>query len=237
MWRGLLRGRRRRSRLANGSDLTKMTAQRQLRYVDNGGLLAFYGTAAVVVCPKCGGQAKVQAKSKYAIPFVPTETRLSCSNCSFAIAPNEWRWFGPILGYAKERCSNCGFKWLRHQIRRKSVVGKPQNSVCLACPSCGFVSRISIGWTFPRFGSAVDPVFGLPLWLRTSCRGETLWAYNEEHLTRLRSYVAATLRERTISSRGGMISRLPSWVSAAKNRDAVLSCIDRLERKLQRSGG
>ncbi len=215
--------------------MERSATEKQIRYVDRGGLLAGFGTAAVVVCPKCGGRAKVRAKSKYARPFVPTETRLSCSTCSFAIAPNEWRWLGPILGYAKERCSNCGFKWLEHQIRRKSVMGEPQNSVCVACPSCGMVSRISIGWTFNRFGTPVDPVFGLPLWLKTSCRGETLWAYNEEHLARLRAYVAATLRERTISSRGGMISKLPSWMSAAKNRDAVLSCIDRLERKFERS--
>jgi len=67
--------------------------------------------------------------------------------------------------------------------------------------------------------------------LATGC-GETLWAFNREHIVKLREYVGATLRERTLSSRGGMIANFPQWLRAAKNRDAVLACLTRLEDKL-----
>ena len=37
-----------------------------------------------------------------------------------------------------------------------------------------------------RFGGPYDPFFGFPLWLQMPCCGETFWAFNREHLSRLR---------------------------------------------------
>jgi hypothetical protein len=121
--------------------------------------------------------------------------------------------------------------------------------VQLTCIHCGH----SAGWTpsnpgivtsaaperFPghvAYGGPVDPYFHLPLWLQAPCRGETLWAYNADHLQWLEDYVGAELRERAPGEHGwsnsGMASRLPRWMQSAKNRDDVLRCIRGLKQQL-----
>jgi hypothetical protein len=77
-------------------------------------------------------------------------------------------------------------------------------------------------------GAPVDPFFHLPLWLRAPCCGHTLWAYNYRHLAFLRSHVEAQLRERAGQPKrnASLGSRLPGWMTTAKNRTKVLKCID-----------
>lgn len=82
----------------------------------------------------------------------------------------------------------------------------------------------------------------LELWLQTPCCGETLWAYNADHLAFLEQYVAAPLRERThpdgstLSRTGArnstLASRLPAWIKRAKHRDDVLKGLGKLRRML-----
>lgn len=80
-------------------------------------------------------------------------------------------------------------------------------------------------------GGPMDWYFRFPLWLQTPCCGETLWAYNLEHLEMLRSYVNATLRERTKKGRNSFLSKLPKWIGAAKNRKEILKALDKLRAK------
>lgn len=80
------------------------------------------------------------------------------------------------------------------------------------------------------FGAPVDPFFHLPVWLQTDFSGETLWAYNLRHLDFLAEHVGAKLRERNglphrVRSIG---ARLPRWMTAAGNREAVLKAIEQL---------
>ena len=80
------------------------------------------------------------------------------------------------------------------------------------------------------------------LWLRaTCCGGEVLWAANEEHLSYLEDYLAASLRERpdaVISPMGrrwvgkGLSWQLPDWMKAAKHRDEVLAALAQLRATL-----
>jgi hypothetical protein len=63
--------------------------------------------------------------------------------------------------------------------------------------------------------------------------GELLWAYNREHLDFLEQHVAAKLRERNgfnfnVKSIG---ARLPKWMTAANNREAVLKTMEKLRMK------
>ena len=72
--------------------------------------------------------------------------------------------------------------------------------------------------------------------LQTACCGEILWAHNLQHLAYLESYVSATHRDRKPDYRDGcrngtMASRLPGWMTSAKNRTEVLRCIQRLRDK------
>lgn len=104
----------------------------------------------------------------------------------------------------------------------------------LACPACGRSARRS---AFVRFlNGPADPVFELPVWLRVRCGGNTLWAYNERHLEALEAFVRATLRERRPHPELGWrnaswTSRIPRWISAARNREMVLQGIARLRRE------
>ena len=112
----------------------------------------------------------------------------------------------------------------------------------VVCDRCGVVG---IGASAGRgAGSGTDPgarspYSSLPLWLQTPCCGHTLWAYNQDHLLLLRSWIGATLRERGSTAHGArtggdrwesetLVERLPEWMKLAKNRDQVIAAIDSL---------
>lgn len=84
-----------------------------------------------------------------------------------------------------------------------------------------------------RYGGAVDPLFGLPLWLQTPCCGQVLWAYNLAHLNLLAQYIQATLRERQErkGNHHAIAVRLPRWIKLAKNRDTLLKGVQQLKVK------
>jgi hypothetical protein len=207
---------------------------KKTRHVDQGILLASFAERVIVVCPSCQGPALVVCKSKYAVPFIPKNARVHCLRCSFGPTSSDHEWFGPATGIIKERCPICGYKWIKETIQHKGITGKTQKTKAVQCPSCEQMSAAPIRWVLNRFeGLAIDPVFGLPLWLCTSCLGNSLWAYNEKHLQALTAYVGATLRERTAGRHWSMFARLPQWLKAAKNRENILRGLSRLEQRLE----
>ena len=120
---------------------------------------------------------------------------------------------------------------------------KNEYEIKIVCPACGHnktLENIS-----PRenpqqkqgnvliFGVPIDPFFHLPVWFQSDFSGETLWAYNLEHLDFLALHVGAKLRERNTSPRmsRSIGSRLPRWMTSAKNREAVLKAIEKLREK------
>jgi hypothetical protein len=101
----------------------------------------------------------------------------------------------------------------------------------VACAACGFTQDQAEPRNETWAGSyAVDPHFRLPLWLQTPCCGETLWAFNREHLDFIEEYIRATLREGFVGN-NTVASRLPEWMVTAKHRDEVLRCIARLQHR------
>ncbi len=133
----------------------------------------------------------------------------------------------------------------------KPMAFKEKPEVRIACVSCGYSKnwvRKSAGVLYCQnadyfeegevsIGAPVDWYFHEPLWLQERCCGETLWAYNREHLEWLKSFVSATLRERASHEERGwsnqsMASRLPKWIKRASNRKAILSAIEKLESKI-----
>ena len=109
----------------------------------------------------------------------------------------------------------------------------------LTCTRCAHVAD----WHGDRIatGDAHDPHFGLPLWLRAPCCGQTLWAYNPRHLDFLADYIGATLRERARGDHGwanaSLASRLPKWMQLARHRDEVRKGIERLRARLPAATG
>jgi hypothetical protein len=108
------------------------------------------------------------------------------------------------------------------------------------CPHCVRRREMKVS-SYSTIPTGCDPWFGYTLWLQTPCCGDTLWAFNLEHLTLIEDYVRADLRqgiplaESPASIRNStMASRLPKWLIRASHRDDVLRCIAKLrERALQ----
>jgi hypothetical protein len=202
-----------------------------IRHVDRGVLLAQFAQECLAVCPNCSGPVMVSSGPRYGFPFEPKNSKAVCLKCSFQRV--EGAWAGPVTGRARRPCPNCGFKWLTAKVERRLLSNRSRDWAWATCTSCQQPSKLPLTWSIRRVGEGRDPCFGLPLWLTASCCGEVLWAYNGTHLQKLREYVSADLREST-GLHWSMFARLPKWMSARKNRDAVLTCIDKLERRLPR---
>lgn len=105
----------------------------------------------------------------------------------------------------------------------------------ISCVACG-ATRIYRARNEERSRSyneselGADPIFHLPLWLQGDIKGNVLWAYNRLHLREIKEYVKAKLRERQTTTHTTMVERLPTFITEAKNREAVLKAIDRMEK-------
>lgn len=159
-------------------------------------------------------------------------------------------WRDPVL----VACPRCG---------GRAVVRGDRRAARLVCEACGLardwhgerlhvvvdgvamvVQRAQHGWVDPATGrgvpaarepQGVDARFGTPLWLRSECcGGELLWATNAAHLDYLEAYVGARLRDH-VPGPAPLSSRLPAWLTSAKNRDEVLRHLSRLRRRLDAS--
>lgn len=82
-----------------------------------------------------------------------------------------------------------------------------------------------------------DIFFGYELWLIEECMQDFIWAYNDEHLQFLEEFIAAPLRSKPhnmeMFSNKSIGSRLPRWMTSAKNREKVLKAINSLKNKSQ----
>jgi hypothetical protein len=131
------------------------------------------------------------------------------------------------------RCSQCAI--IRNRDFRSTDQFAPRRLVCTKCPHVAdWDGREMAFW----HSKPADPFFGYELWLRESCCGDTLWAYNPTHLQFLSDFVGATERKRSRNedygwSNKSLASRLPKWMQSAKNRKAVLKSIRKLELKIE----
>jgi hypothetical protein len=113
------------------------------------------------------------------------------------------------------------------------MAGPPARDVAqMACPSCGHPNRVPLRWSPLPATTGIDPWFGLPLWLQTSCCGELLWAASQTHLAFLERYVSATLRLRAPNHNRSAASRLPKWMKVASNRERIVECLAKLRRSI-----
>ena len=107
-----------------------------------------------------------------------------------------------------------------------------------SCEHCGFSNtwkqkRNPAQMFFLDPSSGRDPIFGYPLLLRTPCKGHTLFALNEDHLSDIREYIEMKIRPRPANKKWAMVNNLPEWMKLAKNRVAVLKGLEKLEAQLQ----
>lgn len=130
------------------------------------------------------------------------------------------KWLGPAIGRARKRCGLCG-AWCD-----RTVPGPVhERAVRLTCSGCGFEFDEPVVWT-PQPVGPHDPHVGLPLRHQRSFRGNTIWAYNREHLTFLLSFVRSTHRHREPNANSTLVSQLPQWMKSAKNRPALVAALE-----------
>ena len=206
------------------------------RILDNGASLSWYGNEVFCVCPRCGGPALSKCKFGYTFPYFGIDTaRVQCLKCSFnrEWARSDIKWKGPVIGIVHQRCSNCGYKWLTAEVWKERYSDRVKQTIRLECPACHGISDLKLGWIEDRSaGKPLDPYFGFPLWLQEETCGDIFWAYNKDHLQALKAYITASYRERPRDSKWSMMTRLPKWIKSARNRDALLKSIEKMELKL-----
>ena len=95
----------------------------------------------------------------------------------------------------------------------------------MVCRDCG----ASTDQPETPMGVLARPTMGLTPRLRAETRHGVLVALNEAELDYLEAYVGGRLREEVVEPGGPknrtVISRLPTWAKASKNRDEVLRAI------------
>ena len=184
--------------------------------------IAHFCSEILVKCPKCEAQAKVNIKT---LENYNIKKSLICKSCHFRAREG---WFGKCQGFITFHCGFCGSK-IEHQTKpTKKIFDKTS----FECPKCNVRKSYPLKWyRYDIFEEGFEPYFGLELWLKTSLKGKTLWAYNAQHLKYLKDFLGASLREDDNRSKYSIVTNLPKWMKSAKNRDLVLKKLRSLEKR------
>ena len=88
----------------------------------------------------------------------------------------------------------------------------------IACVACGFLRVVP-----PEESGAYE------LWYAADFKGHRLWARNRSHLAFLISWISGN-RSRAVADRSA-VEAFPKWMILAKNRAAILKCLNELRSK------
>jgi hypothetical protein len=182
-----------------------------------------------VKCPHCYKKAFVLTKlGEFTNLFIPSEsdTVFRCNNCFKPI--DEKQWYGPIMISAANK--NCGFCGTILTQKNNETIGL--NTINIVCSNCNQAKEYEAINTrcYANSNLAIDPYFGLQLWLQISLDNNIFWAYNFNHLAYLKIYVSAKLRDEKGISKYSMTQKLPNFIKLAKNRSKIVKMIERLEK-------
>ncbi len=194
----------------------------EARFQDENLSLQTFSRHLLVQCPQCQKMAEVKSEENGA-------AKLACRHCGLVKLNNPVRYRMQL----KRNCPKCGelFQLDLYDLERK------EEKVKVTCASCRDVQFYELKYTEYRvlsqsFGAGKDSYFGCELWLKTDFRGNLLWAFNAEHLAYLKKYIHAKLRERNDRQGFTLVEKLPQFIKSAKNREALLKEIEKLEKKI-----
>lgn len=179
-----------------------------------------------VHCPKCQGKAQVSIPTH----FDYKNAVLKCTSCHYSEKATDLIRHIPT---GKAKCHHClEFLDLTVINGHKSI----PSYVNITCKYCKTINKINENWEsyIEKYHDSgiIDPAFGLHLWYQDTVKGDILWAYNLRHITEIKNYVRATLRERTTDKfKMTMVEKLPDFIKTAKNRDEVLKVLQRMLEK------
>lgn len=104
-------------------------------------------------------------------------------------------------------------------------------SADLHCSSCHYIANKPVNTKQRSYSLTTDYWFNCELWLQASFKNELFWAHNYEHLTYMKQYIGAGLRQRNERESFTLVEKLPNFIKSAKNRAKLLKLIDKLEKK------
>ncbi len=139
-----------------------------------------------------------------------------------------WRWLHTI----NVRCPSCDANAVSVAVKaRAGKVIDDYLDLCdriIICAQCAYSDHAA--WSV--WGYAHQPgTFGeYELWFQVDTPQGTIHAFNREHLSTIRNFIGADLRERDFQQtrNNNYFSRLPKWMKSSKNRDMVLKHIDKI---------
>jgi NAD-dependent dihydropyrimidine dehydrogenase PreA subunit len=207
-------------------------------------------TRTWVVCGRCGAPGVVRSSLALAgwasWPGLPRQASFRCTHCTFRVSdevpvpqygarlvasPPGAR-FGNARITGRARCTSCG---TMHEVDATlTLSGTPVTVRREACRGCGSSVDVPVTASLPR--GLHDPYYGMDLYLTVDTTDGVLFAYNGYHLALLRAYVAATHRSKSTNNNYAWTSRLPAWITAAKNRDKVLRALGKLDALAEGAG-
>ena len=195
------------------------------RYFDHGAFLWNFADEVLVRCIRCDAPGVTRTLPDSACRRASFE----CASCRLSLTSGQGDWVGPVAYVGRRSCAHCGHQWLKAEWLEDAFPHAVHEEVQVTCPACSHDSTVTLKAErrVPHERS-IDPHFGLPLLLLASTRHGQVWAYNVRHLSELRSYIAAKLRERRGGGNSTMFSRLPAWMKAAKHRSELLKTLSRL---------
>lgn len=135
------------------------------------------------------------------------------------------------------RCAGCAsHRPLSSELKERDWFA-PRRLVCMHCGLTREWHEKSI-YRCWRDSPARDDYFQEILWVRGSFGSHEIWAYNWQHLDLIEKYVGAKHRLHVRDPEYGwanrsFVSRLPRWITSAKNRNDVLATIDCIRRERQ----
>ncbi len=204
-----------------------MKNSKERRYEGGAKHKSAFMTRFLVVCPNCQKDAEVSVDN----PWRLNNGQLKCKNCFYSEAANDLVCYHVSI---KRNCDHCG------QLIKVTVPNQKnkKSTLRIPCPHCETVriyqpKNQEDRLIYQSSSNSNDPVFNLPLWLQTSVKGHLFWAYNYQHLNEIKTYVISELRERQSNYYMTMVERLPQFIKSAKNRNAILKIIEKLEKGQQ----
>ncbi len=198
-------------------------SQPEARFQDENLSLQSFSRHFLVQCPQCQKMAEVKSEENGA-------AKLACRHCGLVKSNNPLRYRMQM----KRNCPKCGELF---QLDLVDNLEKKEEKVKVTCSNCRDVQVYEPKYMEYRvlsqsFGEGKDGYFGCELWLQTDFRGNVLWANNREHLDYLKRYIQARLRERNDRQGFTLVEKLPQFIKSAKNREALLKEIEKLEKKI-----
>lgn len=200
------------------------------RYVDDGiyeSMLKSWGQWAT--CPKCNECGILKATKSKASQENVNELKFFCTHCHLTIDHQNYLNFSNThYLQISQRCQFCGGKWLqaKQKISNSGHLPTVVSSVCSICHKTSSFSANTRNTTIHRPSQIGTTNFGLQLYLQEPTRHGLIFVYNPQHLAELKSFIEASLRERTQNTgNGAYYSRLPAWIKSARHRKDVLKAL------------